>query len=76
MSLVVRHSQSAEALVKLYEAKLSEEDAVNSDLKSIDTVVSTLKVSSLCSSLTFKMAIYPIQSFGFLCMVGKMIAGD
>lgn len=47
MSLVVRHSQSAEALVKLYEAKLSEEDAVNSDLKSIDTVVSTLKVSSL-----------------------------
>uniref|UniRef100_A0A674CVA4 Dystonin n=1 Tax=Salmo trutta TaxID=8032 RepID=A0A674CVA4_SALTR len=43
VSLVVRHSQSAEALVKLYEAKLSEEDAVNSDLKSIDTVVSTLK---------------------------------
>uniref|UniRef100_A0A4W5PSY5 Dystonin n=1 Tax=Hucho hucho TaxID=62062 RepID=A0A4W5PSY5_9TELE len=38
VSLVVRHSQSAEALVKLYEAKLSEEDAVNSDLKSIDTV--------------------------------------
>ncbi|XP_031661067.1 dystonin isoform X6 [Oncorhynchus kisutch] len=43
VSMVVRHSQSAEALVKLYEAKLSEEDAVNSDLKSIDTVVSTLK---------------------------------
>ncbi|KAK6301543.1 hypothetical protein J4Q44_G00275960 [Coregonus suidteri] len=43
VSLVVRHSQSAEALVKLYEAKLSEEDAVNSDLSSIDTVVSTLK---------------------------------
>uniref|UniRef100_A0A4W5L9J1 Dystonin n=1 Tax=Hucho hucho TaxID=62062 RepID=A0A4W5L9J1_9TELE len=43
VSLVVRHSQSAEALVKLFEAKLSEEDAVNSDLKSIDTVVSTLK---------------------------------
>ncbi|XP_045078903.1 LOW QUALITY PROTEIN: dystonin [Coregonus clupeaformis] len=43
VSLVVRHSQSAEALVKLYEAKLSEEDAVNSDLRSIDTVVSTLK---------------------------------
>uniref|UniRef100_A0A8C7UIP2 Dystonin n=1 Tax=Oncorhynchus mykiss TaxID=8022 RepID=A0A8C7UIP2_ONCMY len=44
VSMVVRHSQSAEALVKFYEAKLSEEDAVNSDLKSIDTVVSTLKV--------------------------------
>ncbi|XP_064858708.1 dystonin-like isoform X12 [Oncorhynchus nerka] len=43
VSMVVRHSQSAEALVKLYEAKLSEEDAVNSDLKSIDTVVITLK---------------------------------
>ncbi|KAJ8013741.1 hypothetical protein DPEC_G00032940 [Dallia pectoralis] len=43
VSLVVKHSQKAEALVKLYEAKLSEEDAVNSDLKSIDTVVSTLK---------------------------------
>uniref|UniRef100_A0A8C8EQP1 Dystonin n=1 Tax=Oncorhynchus tshawytscha TaxID=74940 RepID=A0A8C8EQP1_ONCTS len=43
VSLVVRHSQNAEALVKFFEAKLSEEDAVNSDLKSIDTVVSTLK---------------------------------
>ncbi|XP_071249800.1 dystonin-like isoform X13 [Salvelinus alpinus] len=43
VSLVVRHSQNAEALVKLFEAKLSEEDAVNSDLKSIDTVISTLK---------------------------------
>ncbi|KAL0964650.1 hypothetical protein UPYG_G00327030 [Umbra pygmaea] len=43
VSMVVKLSQSAEALVKLYEAKLSEEDAVNSDLKSIDSVVSTLK---------------------------------
>ncbi|XP_019902781.3 dystonin isoform X25 [Esox lucius] len=43
VSLVVKHSQRAEALVKLYEAKLSEEDAVNSELKSIDAVVSTLK---------------------------------
>uniref|UniRef100_A0A8C7KHR9 Dystonin n=1 Tax=Oncorhynchus kisutch TaxID=8019 RepID=A0A8C7KHR9_ONCKI len=51
VSLVVRHSQNAEALVKLFEAKLSEEDAVNSDLKSIDTVVSTLKVSSLGSKI-------------------------
>ncbi|XP_066534474.1 dystonin [Hoplias malabaricus] len=43
VSLVVKHSQSAEALVKLYEAKLCEEDAVNSDIKSIDAVMSTLK---------------------------------
>ncbi|XP_072533688.1 dystonin isoform X14 [Salminus brasiliensis] len=43
VSLVVKHSQSAEALVKLYEAKLCEEDAVNADVKSIDAVMSTLK---------------------------------
>lgn len=44
VSLVVKHSQSAEALVKAYESKLYEEDAMNSDLKSIETVISTLKV--------------------------------
>ena len=44
MSLVVKHSQSAEALVKTYESKLYEEDAMNSDLKSIDTIICTLKV--------------------------------
>lgn len=44
MSLVVKHSQSAEALVKTYESKLYEEDAMNSDVKSIEMVVSTLKV--------------------------------
>uniref|UniRef100_A0A3B3ZZY5 SH3 domain-containing protein n=1 Tax=Periophthalmus magnuspinnatus TaxID=409849 RepID=A0A3B3ZZY5_9GOBI len=43
VSLVLKHSQSAEMLVKSYESKLYEEDAMNSDLKSIDTVVSTLK---------------------------------
>ncbi|XP_031697503.1 dystonin isoform X12 [Anarrhichthys ocellatus] len=43
VSLVVRHSQSAEALVKAYESKLYEEDAMNSDVKSIETVISTLK---------------------------------
>ncbi|XP_067466005.1 microtubule-actin cross-linking factor 1 isoform X2 [Thunnus thynnus] len=43
LSLVVKHSQSAEALVKAYESKLYEEDAMNSDLKSIETVISTLK---------------------------------
>uniref|UniRef100_A0A673BF91 Dystonin n=1 Tax=Sphaeramia orbicularis TaxID=375764 RepID=A0A673BF91_9TELE len=43
VSLVVKHSQSAEALVKAYESKLYEEDAMNSDLKSIEEVISTLK---------------------------------
>lgn len=44
MSLVVKHSQSAEALVKAYESKLYEEDAMNPDVKSIENVISTLKV--------------------------------
>ncbi|KAM3606228.1 uncharacterized protein V6R79_013141 [Siganus canaliculatus] len=43
VSLVVKHSHSAEALVKAYESKLYEEDAVNSDVKSIESVISTLK---------------------------------
>lgn len=46
MSLVVKHSQGAEALVKLNEGKLCEEDAVNGDIRSIDAVMSTLKVGS------------------------------
>ncbi|XP_055358250.1 dystonin isoform X26 [Betta splendens] len=44
VSLVVRHSQTAEALVKTYESKLYEEDAMNSDVKSIETVITTLKL--------------------------------
>ncbi|XP_067378593.1 dystonin isoform X6 [Channa argus] len=43
VSLVVQHSQSAEALVKAYESKLYEEDAMSSDVKSIESVISTLK---------------------------------
>ncbi|CAN9499905.1 unnamed protein product [Ophioblennius macclurei] len=43
VSLVVDHSQSAEALVKAYESKLYEEEAINSDVKSIENVISTLK---------------------------------
>ncbi|KAM8858982.1 dystonin isoform 4-T4 [Spinachia spinachia] len=43
VSLVVKHSQSAEALVKAYESKLYEEDAMNSDVRSIESVISTLK---------------------------------
>ncbi|XP_041108046.1 dystonin-like isoform X16 [Polyodon spathula] len=44
VSLVVKNTQGAEALVKLYEAKLCEEDAVNADTKAIETVMSTLKL--------------------------------
>lgn len=40
----MKHSQTAEALVKVYESKLYEEDSMNSDVKSIETVISTLKV--------------------------------
>uniref|UniRef100_A0A672ICS4 Dystonin n=1 Tax=Salarias fasciatus TaxID=181472 RepID=A0A672ICS4_SALFA len=43
VSLVVNHSQSAEALVKAFESKLYEEEAINSDVKSIENVISTLK---------------------------------
>ncbi|XP_026164653.1 dystonin isoform X3 [Mastacembelus armatus] len=43
VSLVVKHSQSAEALVKAYESKLYEEDAMNSDIRSIEAIISTLK---------------------------------
>ncbi|XP_069395298.1 dystonin isoform X17 [Paralichthys olivaceus] len=43
VSLVVKHSQGAEVLVKAYESKLYEEDAMNPDVKSIETVISTLK---------------------------------
>ncbi|XP_074531263.1 dystonin isoform X8 [Halichoeres trimaculatus] len=43
VSLVVKHSQSAEALVKAYESKLYEEDAMSSDVRSIESVISTLK---------------------------------
>ncbi|KAJ8248180.1 hypothetical protein GJAV_G00239220 [Gymnothorax javanicus] len=43
MSLVVKHSQVAENLVKKYEAKLSEEEGVSTDSKSIESVITTLK---------------------------------
>ncbi|KAJ3610721.1 hypothetical protein NHX12_022813, partial [Muraenolepis orangiensis] len=43
VSLVVKNSQRAEALVKVYESKLYEEDAVNCELKSIETIIGTLK---------------------------------
>ncbi|XP_062851947.1 dystonin isoform X3 [Trichomycterus rosablanca] len=43
VSMVMKHSQNAEALVKMYEAKLCEEDAISADTRSIDAVMSTLK---------------------------------
>ncbi|XP_036071365.1 dystonin isoform X3 [Oryzias melastigma] len=43
VSLVVKHSQNAEGHVKTYESKLYEEDAMNSDIRSIESVISTLK---------------------------------
>ncbi|XP_028324071.1 dystonin isoform X21 [Gouania willdenowi] len=43
VNLVLQQSQNAEALVKAYESKLYEEDAMNSDIKSIEHVISTLK---------------------------------
>lgn len=49
VSLVVKHSQSAEALVKTYESKLYEEDAMNPDVKSIESAISTLKVRKYSS---------------------------
>lgn len=55
VSLVVKHSQSAEALVKTFEAKLCEEDTMNSDLKSIETVISRLKVTP-----TWEMTSLPV----------------
>lgn len=51
VSLVVKHSQSAEALVKSYESKLYEEDAMTSDPKSIEAVILTLKVVYIYSSI-------------------------
>lgn len=50
MSLVVKHSQSAEVLVKAYESKLYEEEATSSDVKSIESLISTLKVK-FCYSI-------------------------
>lgn len=51
VSLVVKHSQSAEALVKTYESKLYEEDAMNPDIKSIESATSALKVRKSSSSV-------------------------
>ncbi|XP_068183099.1 dystonin [Antennarius striatus] len=43
VSLVVKYSQDGEALVKTYESKLYEEDSMNSNVKTIEAVMSTLK---------------------------------
>lgn len=44
MNLVLKNTQAAEALVKLYETKLCEEEAVIADKNNIENLMSTLKV--------------------------------
>ncbi|XP_045150782.1 dystonin isoform X3 [Echinops telfairi] len=43
VNLVLKNTQAAEALVKLYEAKLCEEEAVIADKNNIENLISTLK---------------------------------
>nr|XP_033792320.1 dystonin isoform X9 [Geotrypetes seraphini] len=43
INLLLKNTQAAESLVKLYETKLCEEDAVTADKNAIDTLVGTLK---------------------------------
>jgi dystonin len=42
--LILKNTQAAEALVKLYETKLCEEEAVIADKNNIENLMSTLKV--------------------------------
>lgn len=58
VSLVVKHSQSAEAFVKTYESKLYEEDAMNPDIKSIESAISTLKVHKSSSTVFYQNCQY------------------
>ncbi|XP_036104823.1 dystonin isoform X9 [Molossus molossus] len=43
VNLVLKHTQAAESLVKLYETKLCEEEAVTADKNNIENLISTLK---------------------------------
>ncbi|XP_008160196.2 dystonin isoform X1 [Eptesicus fuscus] len=43
VNLVLKYTQAAEALVKLYETKLCEEEAVTADKNNIENLISTLK---------------------------------
>ncbi|XP_041107393.1 dystonin-like [Polyodon spathula] len=56
VSRVVKNSQGAEALVKLYETKLCEEDAMNAETKATETVVSTLKL--WCTEIDEKREVF------------------
>lgn len=49
VNLVLKNTQGAEALVKLYETKLCEEDPLTADKSNIEGLMSTLKVGLLCS---------------------------
>lgn len=44
VNLVLKNTQAAEALVKLYETKLCEEETVIADKNNIKNLISTLKV--------------------------------
>lgn len=44
VNLVLKNTQAAEALVKFYETKLCEEEAVIADKNNIENLISTLKV--------------------------------
>lgn len=57
----MKHSQRAEAFVKTYESKLYEEDAMNPDIKSIESAISTLKVHK--SSSVFNQHCQSFKSF-------------
>lgn len=54
----MKHSQSAEAFVKTYESKLYEEDAMNPDIKSIESAISTLKVHKSSSTVFYQNCQY------------------
>ena len=74
MSLVVENSQRAEALVKVFESKLYEEDAVNCDLKSIETVISTLKVRPYLS--VFSICFIRLRKAKILQLKAKVYYSD
>lgn len=48
VNLVLRNTQGAESLVKLYETKLCEEEAVMADKSNIENLMGTLKVRVCC----------------------------
>lgn len=52
VNLVLKNTQGAESLVKLYETKLCEEEAVTADKTNIENLMGTLKVRAGAFSWT------------------------